>query len=452
MNQRAEYISAADYNTWMETIFKAPIPTGQSPDYWRKLLAQRVLESYQYQFRFPLAKPTLAAQDTATLEFSVVSKDDAATKAVTYRNKLSYPVTLNTPAVVLGSANSAEFSVTNPAASISAAGSCVNGGTVAPGASCTVNIRYAPTTLGAKTGTVTLTPQQEFAPRLTITLKGQGGTGIDTDNDGVSDDVETLLNTHPKYPTVTHISVRDNDVMSDNVAFIRQQTRDFYNREIDDAALAIALATFSNTADPLNDRVNLVMNHFVSAEYQNSGALVIQMYLLYLGRAPTLAEYRTQVAKLRVQGPLPLADRLAADAAFTFKGFNDDRFPIEINARIAGVAVITVSGDNTSAPNYALAKRLADDLVARKITRAEVMVQLAPQISTAGKASAFTINETALFSLFYSVYQRNVGAVEYNAVLNFLLSPLANSDVPDLRRRTLLRAMLTSGDYSMRFK
>ena len=79
---------------------------------------------------------------------------------VTVTNTGSAPLTLATP--VLGGDAPGDFIVTPPL--------CKN---LAPGAGCTVRVRFAPTTTGARTATLRL-PSNGFGPAPEVALRGVG--------------------------------------------------------------------------------------------------------------------------------------------------------------------------------------------------------------------------------------------------------------------------------------
>ena len=77
--------------------------------------------------------------------------------------------TLNISAPTIGGVNGNQFNLTN---------GC--GVTVAPGASCNISVTFAPTTAGAKTGSVSITHNSNNVPgtTTTVTLGGNGGGAV----------------------------------------------------------------------------------------------------------------------------------------------------------------------------------------------------------------------------------------------------------------------------------
>jgi hypothetical protein len=75
---------------------------------------------------------------------------------------------------------------------------CASVGTLNPGGSCTVSLEFHPTTVGAKTATLTFNTSNSTIPQ-TVTLTGNGLSGnpatkpncVDSDGDGLCDDWET---------------------------------------------------------------------------------------------------------------------------------------------------------------------------------------------------------------------------------------------------------------------
>lgn len=84
----------------------------------------------------------------------------SAAQTVTLKNTGSANLSIAT--IALGGTNAADFAK---------AGTCANGGTVAPNATCTISITFTPFSVGAKSGNVSIASN---APAATFTLSGTG--------------------------------------------------------------------------------------------------------------------------------------------------------------------------------------------------------------------------------------------------------------------------------------
>ncbi|MDA0178759.1 choice-of-anchor D domain-containing protein [Solirubrobacter phytolaccae] len=130
---------------------------------------------------FPQATPALSATSAA---FGALRTSTAATRTITLENTGATDVALSTPTVT----GAAAFT-------LAGASTCTGTTVLAPGESCELTVRFAPTTLGAQTATVTVPDDASGSPR-TVALTGTGtppppraATGAAT---GVGVDAATL--------------------------------------------------------------------------------------------------------------------------------------------------------------------------------------------------------------------------------------------------------------------
>ena len=103
---------------------------------------------------------------SSTLSLGTVSVSSSGTTTFDIVNSGNEPLTFSAPPAV--DAGDTVFSISND-------GTCINGSTVNPGASCTLEITFSPTASGAATGTVTLTDNAGSGTQ-TFSLIGTGGT------------------------------------------------------------------------------------------------------------------------------------------------------------------------------------------------------------------------------------------------------------------------------------
>jgi hypothetical protein len=92
---------------------------------------------------------------------AVTLNTPSATRAVSLSNTGNAPLSLS--AVNLGGANAGEFSQTH---------NCPVGGSIAPGASCTISAKFTPAATGSRAATLTLTSNASGSPA--VDLKGTG--------------------------------------------------------------------------------------------------------------------------------------------------------------------------------------------------------------------------------------------------------------------------------------
>ena len=107
------------------------------------------------------------------------------------------------PSVTLSNTGTAAFTITSATLSNTTdfeitTSQCSSLGTLTPGGTCTINVEFHPTSVGAKTATLTIATSNSTVPQ-TVTLTGLGLSGnpatppncTDTDGDGLCDDWET---------------------------------------------------------------------------------------------------------------------------------------------------------------------------------------------------------------------------------------------------------------------
>ncbi len=121
------------------------------------------------------------------LDFGAVEVgQSAASKTITVANQGNAALTLG--AVTLGGADAGQFTFD--------ASACA-GRSLPAGGSCAIVVGFAPTSLGAKTATVTITSDDPDEPSVTVPLQGVGTGPEDRDNDGIADRDEPALGTDP---------------------------------------------------------------------------------------------------------------------------------------------------------------------------------------------------------------------------------------------------------------
>ena len=100
-----------------------------------------------------------------------------STAAIPFGNRAINTVSPNSPVTVTntGTANLVVSAVNRTGTNANQFQHTNNCGTVAPGASCTINVRFAPTTNGAKTATLNITSNAPGSPH-TVALTGTGVT------------------------------------------------------------------------------------------------------------------------------------------------------------------------------------------------------------------------------------------------------------------------------------
>ena len=110
-----------------------------------------------------------AAQDFGAAEVGLATA--AVTKTITFTNTGIAAVTLATPAVTVEGPQAADYSVTGA--------TCADNGTLAPGASCTVDVRFAPSATGARNASLVLHHNGKNNP-LAASLTGVGNSAAGT--------------------------------------------------------------------------------------------------------------------------------------------------------------------------------------------------------------------------------------------------------------------------------
>lgn len=98
-----------------------------------------------------------------TLSFGTISVGQkSAAQAATLTNSGQAPLTL--ASLTLGGASSSDFAL---------AGDCASGATIAPGGTCTMQLTFAPTAVGARSGTLTVASNASNGNPI-VTLSGSG--------------------------------------------------------------------------------------------------------------------------------------------------------------------------------------------------------------------------------------------------------------------------------------
>jgi hypothetical protein len=100
-------------------------------------------------------------------------------------------------------------------------------------------------------------------------------SGLDTDEDGIPDDVEIAEGTDPDF--------KDNDVFNNARLFVMQQYRDFLGREGDPGGIIFWTNLINSGA---RSRAQVIESFFNSAEFQNTTAPVTRLYFAFFRRIP----------------------------------------------------------------------------------------------------------------------------------------------------------------------
>ena len=109
--------------------------------------------------------PTTAGLTPTAANFGSVYRTQSATQTFTFTNTSTFPSTVTVQNLAFSGANAGDFSQTSNCTSLN------------QGASCTINVTFAPSASGARSATLTVTSDAQAEGILTATLTG---TGVDT--------------------------------------------------------------------------------------------------------------------------------------------------------------------------------------------------------------------------------------------------------------------------------
>jgi hypothetical protein len=155
-------------------------------------------------------------------------------------------------------------------------------------------------------------------------------SGLDTDQDGIPDDVEIVEGTNP--------GVKDNDVFNNARLFVMQQYRDFLGREGDPGGIGFWTNQINSGA---NSRAQVIENFFNSGEFQNTTAPVTRLYFAYFRRIPDYGGLTFWVNQYRSGTPLSaISQSFAQSQEFidTYGSLNNTQFVTLVYNNVLGRA------------------------------------------------------------------------------------------------------------------
>jgi hypothetical protein len=164
----------------------------------------------------PSASPVVTLTPTTINFGSVAVRVLSGAQTVTVRNTGTAPLIIS--AATRTGANAADFQLTTATAT-----PCVNVA-VAPGATCTIQVRFSPTAIGLRSASLTLTHNPAGAAQATSSSLPLSGTGLGS----VLNATSTLI----KFGTVNRGATQDQTVTIKNTG---------------NAPAALSLASFSTT-------------------------------------------------------------------------------------------------------------------------------------------------------------------------------------------------------------
>ncbi|HEX8150674.1 MAG TPA: M64 family metallopeptidase [Pyrinomonadaceae bacterium] len=224
--------------------------------------------------------------------------------------------------------------------------------------------------------------------------------------------------------------------LDDPTFFVRQQYRDFLNREAEQSGLDAWVRTLTQCApgDISCDRVAVSSSFFRSAEFMQNGYLVYRFYKVGLGRPPNFSEFMGDM-----QPVIPIDGKVEARRAYYADGFTArPSFSAAhdwqgnwdyVNSLMANAGVMLPSRD-----------QLVSDLNNGWKTRADVLRAVAESQEVFDREynSAFVTME------YFGYLRRDPESGGYSAWLNYL-----NEHPGDYR--TMVNGFVNSWEYRHRF-
>jgi Tol biopolymer transport system component len=286
------------------------------------------------------------------------------------------------------------------------------------GVTATITVTRAGSTTGAATvdyatGNGSATDRNDYTPSLG-TLRFAAGETSKTFTVSIIDDAfiepDENLNLSLRNPTgatlgslsTATLTILDNDstILStnpnpiDNIPFfIRQQYRDFLNREPDAPGFAGWQTILNNCAfgDTSCDRIAVSSAFYRSPEFQERGYFVYRFYSVSFGRPLHYAEFVPDLA--RVSGFQTPAELEASKVAFIADFMARPEFVNKYNALDSAAYVNTlVATAGVTIPNK---QQLVDDLQAGRKSRAQVLREIVESVQVYQKFfnEAFVVME-----------------------------------------------------------
>ncbi len=242
----------------------------------------------------------------------------------------------------------------------------------------------------------------------------------DRDSDGIPDTVEAQVGTDS--------SVKDNAIFSDTKLFVMQQYRDFLAREADSSSIGFWVQQINSGQ---RSRAQFVQDNINSAEFQNTAAPVVRMFMAYFERNPDTVGLEFWQGRARAgDSLLSISNAFASSQEFINKygSLSNRDFVNRVYQNVLGRPVDAAGG------NY-----WTSELDAKRITRGGLMLQF----SESTEYKALKQNAVFVIMTYYSMLDRGVdpaGFTYWESQLKQGVSPL-----------TLVNSFLESDEYRKRF-
>ena len=269
-----------------------------------------------------------------------------------------------------------------------------------------------------------------------------------TDPFGNTSEFSSCLPVSSAVPTPTPTPTPAINPLEDRDFFVRQQYRDFLDREPDADGLSYwsgQLAECGTNADCIRKRrVGVSAAFFVEAEFQRTGSFVYRLFKGGLARRPTYAEFNTDRAQVR-EGATLEADKQALTLAhvqrneFVQKYAGQTTGPAFVDALIASIQL--ASNLNITNQRQALIDKYNNTPGGLNQSRAAVL-------RDAIESTAFVDKEyNAAFVLmqYFGYLRRDPDQAGYDFWLGIVNTPSISN------YRSMVCAFLTSAEYQVRF-
>ncbi len=376
---------------------------------------------------FLFGAPAQANAATATtVSFSAISLT-FGTQAVGTSSGAQFTTLTNTGSTTLtfSAGFSGDFA-------FSGVGTC--GSSVAPGASCTISVKFTPTAAGTRTGTLTLTDNASNSPQV-ISLTGTGST---------TSAVAPSITTQPASRTVTAGQTAAFTVAATGTAPLTYQWK--RNGTAISGATSSSYTTPATTSSDNGAQFTVVVSNSVGSVTSNAATLTVSTLAAPAVRlSPTSLTFGsqavgtssvTQFTTLTNTGNATLTFSVVFSGDFTFGGVGTCGSSVTagasctISVKFTPTAAGTRTGTLTLTDNASNSPQTISLTGTGSTTSAvapSITTQPASQTVTAGQTAAFTVAATGTAPLTYQ-WKKNGTAISGATSSSYTTPATTSSD------------------------
>jgi len=246
------------------------------------------------------------------------------------------------------------------------------------------------------------------------------------------------------------VTITDNDTttntttnpIDDTNFFVRQQYRDFLNREPDAGGFAYWTGQISQCGTDRDcltrRRTDVSAAFFFEQEFQQTGSFIIRLYRAAFSRRPTYQEFIRDFGSLA--GATSTADNAARQTAFALSFTTRDEFRARFGAASNSDFVDRLYQTAGITPTDAQRTQIISNLDTGAQSRAQVLTDLISNATFAARE----LKPTFVLSQYFGFLRRDPDEGGFQFWLSVLANDLSNY-------RVMVCAFLTSAEYQQRF-